>query len=319
MASNSYGYGGNQSYGYGYGFNDEKVAVKPTAAPAAAPAAKSKGTPKPIPQAVSQSPSGKKRTSHSRYMPVVIILIVLTLGMVFIGLVMTIVAHWPGYSAIGGNPLFIAGPVLLSFGFVGFILCMIIVCAQKNAERISYQKRFNKLASNARIIQAQNRVPSMGSIAMMPDGQAMMMTANTPSAYTDDQSYSHNFDSHASDNSIEKMPLDPDGAGVVPMPVRPSSRKTKKQEALGDAAADDDREYGAEGDDGQRRKHRHRRQDGDGDDDPNKPKRKSKKRADGEGQLRIDIKAQPGTSVHIAPGTNYPPAANATISSETEI
>jgi hypothetical protein len=168
-------------------------------------------------------------------------------------------------------------------------------------------------------IQAQNRVPSMGSIAMMPDGQAMMMTANTPSAYTDDQSYSHNFDSHASDNSIEKMPLDPDGAGVVPMPVRPSSRKTKKQEALGDAAADDDREYGAEGDDGQRRKHRHRRQDGDGDDDPNKPKRKSKKRADGEGQLRIDIKAQPGTSVHIAPGTNYPPAANATISSETEI
>lgn len=151
MASNSYGYGGNQSYGYGYGFNDEKVAVKPTAAPAAAPAAKSKDTPKPIPQAVSQSPSGKKRTSHSRYMPVVIILIVLTLGMVFIGLVMTIVAHWPGYSAIGGNPLFVAGPVLLSFGFFGFICCMIIVCVQKNAERISYQKRFNKLASNARM------------------------------------------------------------------------------------------------------------------------------------------------------------------------
>jgi uncharacterized membrane protein len=151
MASNSYGYGGNQSYGYGYGFNDEKVAVKPTAAPAAAPAAKSKDTPKSKLQAMPQSPSGKKRVSHSRYMPVLIILIVLTLGMVFIGLVMTIVAHWPGYSAIGGNPLFIAGPVLLSVGAVGFIICMIIVCTQKKAEKKSYQKRFNKLASNARM------------------------------------------------------------------------------------------------------------------------------------------------------------------------
>lgn len=142
MASNSRG---NQSYGYG--FSDDKVAVKPVAQPAKP--VKTKEAPKPKPQVMAQS--GKKRVSHSRYMPFLIILIVLTLGMVFIGLVMTIVAHWPGYSAIGGNPLEIAGPVLLSVGAAGFIICMVIVCTQKSAEKKSYQKRFNKLATNARM------------------------------------------------------------------------------------------------------------------------------------------------------------------------
>lgn len=167
----------------------------------------------------------------------------------------------------------------------------------------------------------QNRPPSMGSIGMH-ESQTILGQPQTPSVYTEDQSYSRNFDSHASDNSLDKVQNDPSGAGIVPTPVRPSSRKTKKQEALGDAAAAEDEEYGAEG--GQpRKKHRHRRPEGDqGDEDPTRPKRKSKKKTDGEGsQLRIDIKAQPGTAVHIAPGSNYPPpsGANATVSSETEI
>ena len=45
-----------------------------------------------------------------------IILVVLALGMVFIGLTLTIIAHWPGYTAIGGNPLEIVGPCMLALG-----------------------------------------------------------------------------------------------------------------------------------------------------------------------------------------------------------
>ena len=37
-------------------------------------------------------------------------------GLVFIGLVMTIIAVWPGYTPVGGNPLKIAGPILLGLG-----------------------------------------------------------------------------------------------------------------------------------------------------------------------------------------------------------
>jgi len=315
MASNSYGYGGyqdnsvNKSQGYGYGGYDEKVSVKPTKAEKPV-----KEPPKPKqPKEAPRPPPGKKRQSHSRHMPIFIVLIVLTLGMVFIGLVMTIVAHWPGYSAIGGNPLEVAGPVLLSVGSAGFIICMLIVCTQKKAEKKTYQKRFTKLATSARMatmqqnvsmmqnsymIQHQNRMPSMGSIAMH-ESQA----PQTPSVYTDDQhSYSQNMDGFY-DGSV-----DPNTPGVVPTPVRPSSRKTKKQEALGD---DVDVEYGTE-EQQPKKKHRHRQeQDGE-------PKKKSKKTPATDGQLRIDIKAQPGTSVHIAPGANYSPPPG-TVSSETEI
>ncbi len=48
--------------------------------------------------------------------PPMIIFMVLMGGLLFIGLVMTIIAVWPGYTPVGGNPLKIAGPCLLAFG-----------------------------------------------------------------------------------------------------------------------------------------------------------------------------------------------------------
>ena len=45
-----------------------------------------------------------------------IIFMVLMGGLIFIGLVMTIIAVWPGYTPVGGNPLKIAGPILLGLG-----------------------------------------------------------------------------------------------------------------------------------------------------------------------------------------------------------
>ena len=50
-----------------------------------------------------------------------IIVVVLSLGLVFIGLTLTIIAHWPGYTAIGFNPLKIVGPVLLAVGEWGIM------------------------------------------------------------------------------------------------------------------------------------------------------------------------------------------------------
>ena len=45
-----------------------------------------------------------------------IIFMVLMGGLIFIGLVMTIIAVWPGYTPVGGNPLKMAGPILLGVG-----------------------------------------------------------------------------------------------------------------------------------------------------------------------------------------------------------
>ncbi len=46
--------------------------------------------------------------------PLMIVLAALALGLIFLGIVLTIVGHWPGYQAWGGsNPLKYLGPALL--------------------------------------------------------------------------------------------------------------------------------------------------------------------------------------------------------------
>lgn len=49
-----------------------------------------------------------------RMRPLMIVLAALALGLIFLGIVLTIVGHWPGYQAWGGsNPLKYLGPALL--------------------------------------------------------------------------------------------------------------------------------------------------------------------------------------------------------------
>ena len=78
------------------------------------------------------------RRGHSpppRFRPFMIILMVLFIGLAFIGLVMTIIAVWPGYTPVGGNPLKIAGPILLGVGGAGFIAGIINICYNNDKQK----------------------------------------------------------------------------------------------------------------------------------------------------------------------------------------
>jgi len=71
----------------------------------------------------------------------IVYLQVLALGMVFIGATMTLIAHWPGSTSIGENPLKIAGPVLLAVGLVALTIGIVLVCVINRRERRRFQKQ----------------------------------------------------------------------------------------------------------------------------------------------------------------------------------
>jgi len=70
---------------------------------------------------------------------------VLALGMVFIGVTMTLIAHWPGSTSIGENPLKVAGPVLLAVGLAALIVGIVLVCIVNRRERRRWQKQMAKI------------------------------------------------------------------------------------------------------------------------------------------------------------------------------
>jgi len=75
---------------------------------------------------------------------------VLSLGMIFIGVTMTLIAHWPGSTSIGENPLKIAGPVLLAVGLTALIIGIILVCIMNRKEQRRWQKQMaNVLTSRS--------------------------------------------------------------------------------------------------------------------------------------------------------------------------
>ena len=67
-----------------------------------------------------------------RIRPYMIIIMVLSVGIMIVGAVMTIIAVWPGYTPIGGNPLKIAGPCLLGVGGLVFVLGIVNTCVHKD-------------------------------------------------------------------------------------------------------------------------------------------------------------------------------------------
>ncbi len=87
-----------------------------------------------------------------RIRPCMILIMVMSVGITFVGLVMTIIAVWPGYTPVGGNPLKIAGPCLLGAGGVVFIFGIINACVHKD-------KRDEKMAEM--MFQAQNMQHNM--------------------------------------------------------------------------------------------------------------------------------------------------------------
>lgn len=83
---------------------------------------------------VRQSPAPK-------FHPFIIIAVVLTVGIVIVGLVMTVIAYWPGYSAIGFNALRIVGPVILGVGGLALICTISVVVMRNKYQREEWQQK----------------------------------------------------------------------------------------------------------------------------------------------------------------------------------
>lgn len=90
----------------------------------------------------------QRRASPPRCNPISILVLVMSLGMVFIGLTMTVIAHWPGSTTIGENPLKIAGPILLSVGGALFVIGLFLVCFLNRKEKRKWEKSFNNMAQS---------------------------------------------------------------------------------------------------------------------------------------------------------------------------
>lgn len=90
----------------------------------------------------------KRQSAPPRCNPCTIVLQVLALGMVFIGLTMTIIAHWPGSTSIGENPLKIAGPILLSVGFVLFSIGIVLICSLNVRERQRWERMIDNFTAS---------------------------------------------------------------------------------------------------------------------------------------------------------------------------
>jgi hypothetical protein len=79
--------------------------------------------------------------------PFTILLLVLSIGMLFIGVTMTLIANWPGATSIGDNPLRIAGPVLLGVGGALFIFGVILVCLLNVQEREKWDRNLGMMVA----------------------------------------------------------------------------------------------------------------------------------------------------------------------------
>ena len=80
-----------------------------------------------------------------------IILFVMSIGMIFIGLVMTIIAHWPGYSSPGGKAaLEIGGPIILGLGALVFIVGLVLVYKKNQEEKKKWAATMQQIANSRR-------------------------------------------------------------------------------------------------------------------------------------------------------------------------
>lgn len=97
----------------------------------------------------------KRQSAPPRCNPFAIVIQVLALGMIFIGLTMTIIANWPGATTIGENPLKIAGPVLIAVGVTAFLVGIIVVCVLNKREGRRWEKTIARIAASKPVLQSQ--------------------------------------------------------------------------------------------------------------------------------------------------------------------
>ena len=88
----------------------------------------------------------QRRTMPPRCNPYGILGITLSLGILFFGLTMTIIANWPGVTSISGNQLFVAGPILLGVGGLVFIIVIIVVFLLSQRQQALWETRVTNMA-----------------------------------------------------------------------------------------------------------------------------------------------------------------------------
>jgi len=89
----------------------------------------------------------QRRSMPPRCNPFAILLLVLSVGMMFIGVTMTIIAHWPGATQIGENPLKIAGPILFGVGGVLTFFCIFLVYCLNQRERRNWDEKLHTMVN----------------------------------------------------------------------------------------------------------------------------------------------------------------------------
>ncbi len=92
----------------------------------------------------------KFRKAPPKIRPLLIILTALSLGLLFLGVTLTIIGNWPGYSPYGGNPLKIVGPILLGVGILVLIGVTVDACVRASKPKDYYQQSFSQTTSTKR-------------------------------------------------------------------------------------------------------------------------------------------------------------------------
>ena len=82
------------------------------------------------------------RSQPPHFRPIMIIVVVLSLGLLIIGISLTVISYWPGHSAVGSDPLKIIGPILVAVGGIAFILGMVDICRRMSKDQKRVQRAF---------------------------------------------------------------------------------------------------------------------------------------------------------------------------------
>ena len=90
------------------------------------------------------------RSPPPRFRPGIIIAAVLITGVLIIGIIMTIVAYLPGYSAEGVDTLRIVSPIIFAIGALMLIALIVIVCLRSAKERELFQQSLHEISTASR-------------------------------------------------------------------------------------------------------------------------------------------------------------------------
>jgi len=89
----------------------------------------------------------QRRSMPPRCHPFAILFLVMFIGMMFIGLIMLIIAHWPGATQIGEDPLKIAGPILFAVGGLMIIISIVLIYWLNRHERQQWDLKLRNMVN----------------------------------------------------------------------------------------------------------------------------------------------------------------------------